>query len=491
MFSKKKLILGLLIVLFLCGFFLRIFRIDDYTTFLGDQGRDALVIRDIITLHHFPAIGAPTSIGSKVGSIFLGPFYYYLVAPFQLLYWNNPLGSAVFVALLNGLSIIGLYFMTKKFYGRSSGLIASFFAAFCIVMINYSRFSWNPNPLPFFSFLSFYFLLRAVEKRQSADFILWGLMTGLAVQLHYLYLSIIAAYIFIVIALFIKKKWGLEDLKKVIFSGVSFVVAISPLIIFDLKHQFLNIKAFIALFTDKSTGGYVAADSNFFSKFLDTVYTFIQYIAGFKVSALEAWVMIALLVIGVVLYTKRKLTWPLGILLFTLFVSFAITALYQGAKFEHYYMSIYYLFFVLIGISLSGFIKQFHKISVLLICILLFGYLYINVSQVDFLTREPSRQIMTAQVLAKVIHDNVSNDKYRLAMIPAYNADTTVRYFLTTLDQGPLAKDSLEKAQELYIICESKCSPTDDAQWDIAYFGPNKKLGEWKIDRYTIYKYEH
>jgi hypothetical protein len=47
-------------------------------TFLGDEGRDALVLLRLFRNFDIPFLG-PTA---SVGGFFLGPFYYYLIAPF-------------------------------------------------------------------------------------------------------------------------------------------------------------------------------------------------------------------------------------------------------------------------------------------------------------------------------------------------------------------------------------------------------------------------
>ena len=58
--------------------FVRLYRIDQYMTFLGDEGRDAVAMRDIVLLKHVPLIGP----GTSIGNMYLGPWYYYLTAPF-------------------------------------------------------------------------------------------------------------------------------------------------------------------------------------------------------------------------------------------------------------------------------------------------------------------------------------------------------------------------------------------------------------------------
>ena len=57
---------------------LRFYRIREYLTFLGDEGRDVLVVKRMLLDGKFTLLGPITS----VGSIYMGPVYYYLTAPF-------------------------------------------------------------------------------------------------------------------------------------------------------------------------------------------------------------------------------------------------------------------------------------------------------------------------------------------------------------------------------------------------------------------------
>src|SRR5690242_2249800 len=84
LFTKNNILLILILSL---ASFLRLYRIQDYMTFLGDEGRDVLVVYNI--LHgHFTLLG-PTA---SVGGFFLGPIYYYFMTPFLWLFNYNPVG---------------------------------------------------------------------------------------------------------------------------------------------------------------------------------------------------------------------------------------------------------------------------------------------------------------------------------------------------------------------------------------------------------------
>src|SRR3989344_2122005 len=84
--------------------FLRLYRIADYMTFLGDEGRDVLVVYNI--LHGKLTLLGPTS---SVGGFFLGPIYYYFMAPFLWLFNYNPVGPAVMVALFGIATVYLIY----------------------------------------------------------------------------------------------------------------------------------------------------------------------------------------------------------------------------------------------------------------------------------------------------------------------------------------------------------------------------------------------
>ena len=66
----------LILIIILFAFILRIYRIGELLNFHYDQGRDALIIWDLIKNGKLFLIGPVTGLEG----IFLGPFYYYLIA---------------------------------------------------------------------------------------------------------------------------------------------------------------------------------------------------------------------------------------------------------------------------------------------------------------------------------------------------------------------------------------------------------------------------
>src|SRR3989344_3226639 len=135
----------LFLLIFLLGFFLRIYRIRDYITFLGDEGRDVLVVYNI--LHGDLTLLGPTA---SVGGFFHGPLYYYFMVPFLFLSNYDPVGPAIMIGLIGTITVLLVYLVGKRLFGAAAGLIAAFLYAISPIVIVYSRSSWNPNPMPFF-----------------------------------------------------------------------------------------------------------------------------------------------------------------------------------------------------------------------------------------------------------------------------------------------------------------------------------------------------
>src|SRR5579872_6112689 len=197
LFTKTNILLILVLAL---ASFLRLYRIGDYMTFLGDEGRDVLVVYDI--LHgHFTLLG-PTA---SVGGFFLGPIYYYFMTPFLWLFNYNPVGPAVMIALFGIATVWLVYFVGSKFFSPTAGLIAALLYTISPLVIAYSRSSWNPNPMPFFILSLLYFLYKGVEKRNWKWILASGIFFGIAMQLHYL-----TTFVGVIVGLYILKGFAYD-----------------------------------------------------------------------------------------------------------------------------------------------------------------------------------------------------------------------------------------------------------------------------------------
>src|SRR3989344_5960560 len=179
--TSKKVTLVILISILLLAAFFRLYRIGDYLNFLGDEGRDVMVVRNI--LH-----GDLTFLGprSSAGDFYLGPIYYYFMTPFLFLSNYHPVGPAIMVALFSIATVYLIFRVGSEFFNKNAGLIAALLYSISPLVIIHSRSSWNPNVMPFFSIAALYSAYRGIERKNYYLLGLSGILLGIAMQLHYL-----------------------------------------------------------------------------------------------------------------------------------------------------------------------------------------------------------------------------------------------------------------------------------------------------------------
>src|SRR3989338_8218992 len=170
----------IIIWIFFLGFFLRIFRLPNFISYHQDQVRDLIYIQDHFQQGQMILLGPKAS----VGNFFLPPFWYYLMA-IGYFFSPSPVAPAFIVALLSALTIIVIYKFCEKFFCQRIAFFAGLIYAVSHVSIEHSRFAWNPNPVPFFTILTFYFLYTFIFEKKESGFYLGAIFANLAFQLHY------------------------------------------------------------------------------------------------------------------------------------------------------------------------------------------------------------------------------------------------------------------------------------------------------------------
>lgn len=487
----KKLLNGLLenkiflliLVSIGIGAFLRFYRLDFLAMFLGDQGRDAIIIKKILTLEHLTAIGASTS----VGMIFLGPFYYYFISPWLWLFKFHPSGLAYGVAFFSVIYLFVNYFIVNELIGKRAAFFSTILITFSFVMISYSRFSWNPNLMPLFALLTAYFLYKAFETKNSWYFALSGSCLSFCVQLHYLALFLFPAFItYFLYESFLQKKEEplFGRIYDLLISAAAFLFFYSPLIIFDLRHEFINSKAFLNLIT--KTGTETVAISKI-DNFMDAFYHLNKYVFDFEFNRLVLYCFLVI-ILAMIIYAFKNNKKNIVLLIF-FFFSILGVGFYSGPKNMHYFVAVYPFYFIIIGYFLAILSRNiFGKVFVIYF---LYLFLTSNYNQYLFLKEEGYSQIDFARRVARVIFDNSKGPMIQIASLPSEYSESTYRYFVDLWGRKVMERDSLEKVDELFIVCEKSCKPIGDPQWDIAYFAPKKVDNTWIVDGVTIYKLSH
>ncbi|MFH1832567.1 MAG: glycosyltransferase family 39 protein [Candidatus Levyibacteriota bacterium] len=494
--------------------FLRLYRIADYITFLGDEGRDVLVVYNI--LHGNLTLLGPTA---SVGGFFLGPIYYYFMTPFLWLFNYNPVGPAVMVALFGIATVWLVYKVGSDFFNVKTGLIASILYAVSPIIVTYSRSSWNPNLMPFFSLLTIYVLFQAVKKTSAKLFIASGVLFGILMQLHYLATFLGAAIVIYIIFLEIIAKNRLfvkiiKIFKNYFYLFIGFIIGWSPFLLFEVRHGFPNTQSiFSFIFHSNDTGGGVnffgIVSDVFFRLFARLVFKFPPSEQLYMYSKLHIsfWsisiTILALISIGIVLFQlrsflkeKKEEVQKASLLLIWLISGLLFFGFYKKSIYDYYFGFMFPLPFIFIGNLFSTFLNNSLTKP---LSIMVFAFLVVfNFSHNSF-KYEPNRQLLQAETISRFVFDKTDKKPFNFALITGGNSDHAYRYFFTIWNKPPMViqnpvidPERKSVADQLFVVCESNpCEPIGHSLWEIAGFGRAEIAGEWNVSVVKVYKLVH
>ena len=484
-FNQNRLECIALIFIVLLALVLRLYRIEGYMTFLGDEGRDVRVVRNILR-GDLAFIGPQTS----VGGMYLGPLYYYMMAPALLLSGLNPVGPAVMVALLSVVTIILTWYFGRRWFGPLTGILTAFLFTISPVSIIHSHSSWNPNPMPFFALLSVWGIYQVWANQKYRFLPLVGLSIAFALQMHYLSLLLLPLLgIFWLISLkqvWIKKKLRKTFLTQTLWAVLLFLFLMSPLLLFDLKHNYMNLNAFKAFFNSQQTN----LDFNPVNyRFLPVLYKvvsdlflgqsdFLIPLFSFLIVTLSFWAL---------LVSKKKK--PASLLLIWLGIALLGLTLYKQNIYAHYFGFIYPAVYLLSGwIIASLLLDSFsHKLLGLLIFIV-FTVISFQYSPLRY---QPNCQLQRIKNVVDSIIEVSEEQPFNFGLIAKQNYDESYRYFFEA-KQAPLVRGEDGITDQLFVVCENDtCQPEGNPAWQIAIFGPADTTDNWNIDHIQVFKLVH
>ncbi len=503
----------ILILILAIAAFYRLYHIVNYMTFLGDEGRDVLIVYDI--LHGHLTLLGPTA---SVGGFFLGPAYYYFMAPFLWLFNYNPVGPAIMVALFGIVTVCLVYKVGKELFGYNVGLISAGLYAISPLVVTYSRSSWNPNPMPFFSLLALYILYKGVLGNKTRFFILAGFLFGIAMQLHYLALFlgvIMGVYVLLYQHVFSRNNILPTVIRQYIFIFLGFILGWSPFLAFELRHGFSNIiSIFKFIFQSGDTGG----NNQLLQTIVNVFFRiFGRLIANFpppEKVALGAHLNLALwycatLLLGIVSvgflffkcfkeYKLRSLDFAkTSLLLVWLILGVGLFGFYTKSIYDYYFGFMFPLPFLIIGFFLKGLWQK--RIGKILAVSILLILIWLNSLTLPF--RQPmNSQLNQAETISRFVIDKTDNKPFNFALITGGNSDHAYRYFFTLWHRVPMTIQTvaLDPKREtvtaqLLVVCEiiPDCHPLGNSLWEIAGFGRAEIVDSWDVSVVKVFKLTH
>ena len=467
-----------LVVILLVASFLRLYRIADYLTFLGDEGRDVLVVKRMIIDQKWTLLG-PTA---SVGGFFLGPIYYYFMLPFLWLFRLDPVGPAVMVALFSIATVFLVYKIGREFFDSRAGLIAAGLYAISPLVIAYSRSSWNPNLMPFFCLLVIYTLWLAVAKKRLSFLGLAGFFLGIAFQLHYLATFLVPVVILYTLLFTAETK----NIKYYLLGIGGFLVGWSPFLLFELRHGFPNLHTlYNFIFYGKETG-FIAA--KVWPIWSDVGFRlFNRLLTNNQILLARLGIVISLSTFICYFWSRRREKESLrmfSLLGFWLFFGVGLFGFYQKPIYDYYFGFMFPLPFLLTGFALSSLSKRL--LGRVVAGAFLIALVIVNLKGIPF-QYTPNRQLNQTEQVAKRVFDEAEGKSFNFALITGQNSDHAYRYFLeiwgnspVTIENSQVDPERKTVTNQLLVVCEvADCKPLGHSLWEIAGFGQAEIVGSW------------
>ena len=285
-FLEKKYIVAIcLLVIIAAAFAVRFWNFHDWLYFKMDQARDAFTVSNAVLggPGNLPLLGARAGATEVTyGFLNLGPIFYYFQYISGVIFHSIDPAVFAYPDLFFGLAVLPLLYVFARIYFKryiSLGIVILY--AFSFLIIEYSRFAWNPNSLPFFTILSFFSLLKFFhpqkEEHRKWWIILWAIGLAVGSQLHFVgFFSLVG--VSALMFFWHYRLWNLSRLKNIFqkqvvgkitaYAGLAilaFLVFYTPVIISDSMKNWENSKNFVEALSSKPS------DNTLAEKFLKNV----------------------------------------------------------------------------------------------------------------------------------------------------------------------------------------------------------------------------
>lgn len=464
--------------------FFRLFRLDQLLGFWYDQGRDALVIWDLLHLGKFFLIGPVTGIEG----IFLGPFYYYLLAPFYWLGKGNPVTAAAGLSWLTVGAIFLIYFLGRKIFNSKVGLLAAFLYGFSYSQVTFSRWLANPNPLPLFTLLTLFCLYKFITILNTKYLILATFLVGLCLQLE-----AAAAFFFLpsmIVILIWQRKY--LKLKTVVFALFAFFITLLPQIYFNFRHDGILLNAFKRFLLEEKSFK-ISIGQTVFLRFKTYYDVFTSKI--FLNNKYLGWSVLALFSAGILISGKK--IWTKGGKLLTMWLLVPLIGyfFYQGNHgyiWDYYFSGVMPAFFLLFSAALYYLFNR-HLAGKVIVCIFLLYFASNNLRLINNYLKTGIGITLRAQRKAiDWIYTEAKDEEFNVDVYVPPKIYYSYSYLLLWYGKEKYGREpNVNMVKNLYTICEPDSEhPYFLKAWLERQDGIGKMIKDYSWGSITVQKRE-
>ncbi len=348
------------ILIIALGFFLRLFNLSSWFYFTHDEETIVWRIMPLLRDNNLFLLGGVTPF-----HVHLGPWFYYLSALILKLSQFNPLGWGIAAAVFSFLTMGLMFYVGQLFFGRRVGLVALLLYASSFLMIAFERHWW---PLYFGPLLSLIVLICLYQLIRGKSIFVIPLGLALAFGFHTdpsnWGLLLLTAVTWI--------KFKPKIIKKHLNIAIlTFLISFLPLIIFDIKHQGVNLAGVKQYFSETRPHQGLSS-SRFLSVLafvpkglsrliytgppeLTSIYTYCrQLITTYPIALTITFIVLISFAVLVWRHRHEPAYWLLGSYFFLLFIGLNLYGnFFSSDLFDHYLATLFPVFFLIIAVLLD------------------------------------------------------------------------------------------------------------------------------------------
>src|SRR3989338_3682607 len=235
----RKLHFLILSLILSIGLFFRTYQIIERFEFAHDADLYSWIVKDIVVNHHFRLIGQLTS----APGIFIWPLFYYLLVPFFILAKMDPVGVLIPSIILGIFTMFSYYYVFSRLFNQEIGLIGAFLYAVLLATIGSDRWVVPTVTSSIWS-IWYFFIIVKFSQRDFSVLPFLGILIGLIWHIHIALLPIL-----ITIPIVLIRTRKIPGLKQIIGFLLITLLASSPFIIFEARHNFSQTRSMFNNFT--------------------------------------------------------------------------------------------------------------------------------------------------------------------------------------------------------------------------------------------------
>lgn len=222
---------------------LRFYTLPETIQFYDDQGLDMVSILQMEQVGEIPLVGPLLSIPD-----FYTPPTYYLIIQFFYNITRTVIGIVYGFALINLITVLIFILLTHAMMGMRAAVIMSILAGTSNIMIDHSRYFWQPHPVQLFLALWLLFLWWAYKEKQIFFLVLSSLCFQVALSIYPSPIILFPLAFVLIYSWFLiirKSSRSLSVFSAGVTLGITFIGVFSSQILFETSRGFPTLKSIL------------------------------------------------------------------------------------------------------------------------------------------------------------------------------------------------------------------------------------------------------